>query len=369
MKNRAYNFSAGPAILPEPVLRAAQPALWNLDNSGVGILEHSHRGAQFTKIMADAQANIRQLAAVPDNYEILFLQGGASSQFFMVPMNFLGGNNDSPSTADYIDTGAWSTKAIKEAQRFGAVFIAGSSKENGFTHIPHNLSHSEKPVYLHFTSNNTIFGTQFATEPTPPEGAFLVCDASSDIFCRPINVSKYGVIYAGAQKNLGPAGLTLVIIRKDLIERAATDLPTMLQYRTHATKGSAFNTPPTFPIYIVGEVVKWLLDRGGLAAVERDNRNKAALLYDFLDKSSMFNPTAATDSRSLMNVCFRAGGSSADEDLEKKFITEAAEQGFKGLKGHRSVGGMRASIYNAFPATGIGDLVNFMSKFERANGQ
>ncbi len=357
--DRAFNFSAGPATLPESVIRAAQPALWDLGGSGVGILEHSHRGAEFTKIIEDAQANIRKLASVPDNYDVLFLQGGASSQFFMVPMNLLDGG-----TADYIDTGAWSTKAIAEAKRFGTINIAGSSKENGFRHIPRELNSTGNASYLHFTSNNTIVGTQYQEEPVAPGTAFLVCDASSDIFCRSIDVAKYGIIYAGAQKNLGPSGMTLVIIRKDLVERGASDLPSMLQYRTHAAKNSSFNTPPTFPIFIVGEVIKWLLEQGGLEAIEETNRTKAAVLYDYLEASAMFSATADKESRSLMNACFRA----TSEDLEKKFIGEAASAGLKGLKGHRSVGGMRASIYNAFPAAGVAALVEFMSSFEKANG-
>ena len=355
---RAYNFSAGPATLPESVLKIAQSALWDLGDSGIGVLEHSHRGAQFTEAMTAATANIRTLAAVPDNYDILFLQGGASSQFFMIPMSFLGGG-----TADYIDTGAWSAKAMVEARRFGTVHEAASSKPQGYTSIPGDVSNSEAPVYVHFTSNNTIHGTQFHAAPDAPGESFLVCDASSDIFCRPIDVSKYGIIYAGAQKNLGPSGLTLVIIRKDLVERANKELPTMLQYRTHAAKGSCFNTPPTFPIFVVGEVVKWVLDQGGLKGIEGRNRAKAKVIYDTLDESKMFRATATEESRSLMNICFRA----TSEDLEKKFIAEAAAQGLKGLKGHRSVGGMRASVYNAMPTPGCAALVSFIRDFETAN--
>ena len=358
MTDRAFNFSAGPAILPESVLKLAQQAIWDLDETGIGVLEHSHRGAAFTHVLTDAAANIRVLAGVPDNYEVLFLQGGASSQFFMVPMNLLGGK-----TADYMDTGAWSTKAIKEAGRFGTVNVAASSKPQNYTEIPNSPAFSDSPAYVHFTSNNTIHGTQFASEPRAPSDAFLVCDASSDIFCRPIDIAKYGIVYAGAQKNLGPAGLTLVIIRKDLVERGEKELPTMLQYRTHAAKDSCFNTPPTFPIYVVGEVVKWLLGQGGLESIEDRNRAKADVIYNALDESAMFTATAKSGSRSLMNICFRA----SSEELEKKFIAEAASQGLMNLKGHRSVGGMRASVYNAFPTQGCAALVSFMHTFEKAN--
>lgn len=358
MTQRAFNFSAGPAILPEPVLERAQQALWSVGDSGVGILEHSHRGAEFSAILADAEANIRKLAGVSDDYAVLFLQGGASSQFYMAPMNLLGGK-----TADYVDTGAWSTKAIKEAKRFGEVHVAASSKEAGYTEIPKTFDWSASPAYVHITTNNTIHGTEWAGEPEIPADAFLVADASSDIFSRPIDISRYGIVYAGAQKNLGPAGVTLVIIRRDLIEAGDSELPTMLQYRTHAAKDSCFNTPPTFAIYVVGEVVKWLLESGGLEAMAERNRAKAELVYQYLDQSELFRPTAAAGSRSLMNVCFRA----RSEELEKKAIAEAAAQGLKGLKGHRSVGGLRASIYNAFPEAGCKALVEFLETFENSN--
>ncbi len=361
MSDRAYNFSAGPAVLPEDVLRNAQTAIWNLDGSGVGVMEHSHRGPQFTKVIQEAEANIRALANVPDDYAVLFLQGGASLQFCMVPVNLLGEDG----TADFINTGAWSKKAIKEANNLGTAHIAGSSEEGGFRYIPSNdkLSWSAAPAYAHFTSNNTIAGTQWRSEPTPPAGVPLVCDASSDIFSRPIDVTKYGLIYAGAQKNLGPSGVTLVIMRKDLAERCPDNVPTMLQYRTHIKGNSLFNTPPTFGIYVLGEVIKWLQGFGGLAAMAEHNEAKAKVLYDFLDDSAFFSGTAREDSRSLMNVCFR----SPDEDKDAAFVKAATAAGFSGLKGHRSVGGMRASIYNAMSTAGVEALVAFMKDYESKN--
>jgi len=359
VKERIFNFSAGPAVLPEPVLERAQEALWSLGDSGIGVCEHSHRGPEFDEVMLAAEANIRKLAGVPDDYDVLFLQGGASTQFFMVPMNFLGPDQ----TADYIHTGVWSKKAMAEARRFGKVHIAASSEDDDFSYIPREVTYSANPRYVHYTSNNTIFGTQFTDTPTAPGRAELVCDASSDIFAAPVDVAKHGMIYAGAQKNLGPAGLTLVILKKSLVEAGAEDLPTMLRYRTHAAEGSRFNTPPTFAIYVVGEVIKWLIDLGGLPAIAEHNRDKAKLLYDHLDDSAMFSPTARDGSRSLMNVTFR----STSPELDAKFISEATRAGMSGLKGHRSVGGMRASIYNAFPREGVARLVEFMKDFEQKN--
>jgi phosphoserine aminotransferase len=357
---RPYNFSAGPAILPESVVTRAQAALRDLDDTGIGVMEHSHRGAAFTRVITEAEERCRRIAGIPDDYAVLFLQGGASTQFFMLPANLLGGG-----TADYIDTGAWSKKAIKEARLYGTVNVAGSSADEGYSYIPSadQIQYSDAPAYVHFTSNNTIAGTEWATEPTPPAGAPLACDASSDIFSRPIDVSKYGVLYAGAQKNLGPSGVTLVVIRRDLVDRAASDLPTMLQYRTHADKGSMFNTPPTFAIYVLGEVLRWIEELGGLAAMAEYNRSKAHKLYDFLDDSELFQPTARPGSRSLMNVCFRTGS----DDKDAAFIDQATAAGLLNLKGHRSVGGMRASIYNAFPEEGVTALVDFMKAFERDN--
>ncbi|MCA9679599.1 MAG: 3-phosphoserine/phosphohydroxythreonine transaminase [Myxococcales bacterium] len=360
MSDRIFNFSSGPAVLPEPVLRRAQDAIWNHAGTGIGIMEHSHRGAAFEEVLARAEAGVRRLAGVGDDHAVLFLQGGASTQFFMAPMSLLGDG----ATADYCDTGVWSTKAIKEAQRFGNVHVACSSKAAGFDHIPAEVTWSEAPAYVHFTSNNTIYGTQWATAPTPPPGVPLICDASSDIFSRPIDGSRYGLLYAGAQKNLGPAGLTLVIMRKDLIERGRRDLPTMLQYRTFAADRSMFNTPPTFAIYVLAEVLAWLEEQGGLAGIEAHNQAKARVLYDQLDRGGLFRGHARADSRSLMNVTFRTG----DADLDARFLAEATAAGLDGLKGHRSVGGMRASIYNAFPLAGVTRLVELMADFERRCG-
>jgi phosphoserine aminotransferase len=362
VSERIYNLSAGPAVLPEEVIRKSQEAMWNLDGTGIGVMEHSHRDKAFVAVIERAEALVRKLADVPADHEVLFLQGGASSQFYMVPMNLLSAD----STADYVMTGVWSQKAVAEAKRFGKVHVAATSEEENFCFIPaaDALRWSEQPVYAHFTSNNTIFGTQWTGEPTPPDGVPLVCDASSDIFSRPIDVKKYGLIYAGAQKNLGPAGVTLVIMGKSLIERGSTSLPTMLQYRTHAKEKSLYNTPPTFAIYVVAEVLAWIDRNGGLAAMEKQNRAKAKVIYDYLDRSSLFRATARADSRSQMNICFRA----RTTELEDKFIAEAKRRGFSGLKGHRSVGGMRASIYNAFPSAGCDALAAFMAEFEKANG-
>ncbi len=357
-----YNLSAGPGIIPEAALKQAQQDIWDIDGTGIGVMEHSHRGPVIDRVFDEAQADCRRIAGIPDNYRILFLPGGASTQFHQVPANLL----PDGSTADYINTGAWSQKAIKEAKRYGEAHIAASSEPDNFTWIPspRETKCSPSPVYLHFTSNNTIFGTEFAGEPDCPEGAFLVCDMSSDIFSRPVDVRKYGLIYAGAQKNLGPAGVTLVIIREDLLEKPARDLPPMLRYATHAENDSRYNTPPVFAIYMVGQVFKWILAEGGLRAMGDHNRRKAKHIYDVLDRSTFFRGTARPDSRSLMNITFRA----QSEELEKKFISEAKKQGFDGLKGHRSVGGMRASVYNAFPEQGAKALADFMREFERANG-
>ncbi len=359
--DRIHNFSAGPAALPESVLRKAQEAIWNVAGSGIGIMEHSHRGKVFERIIGEAEQACRSLADIPDNYRVLFLQGGASLQFAMVPMNLLRTDR----TADYLVTGVWSQKAVKEAKPVGKVHIAASSESTNFDRIPptSEIRYSSSPVYVHITTNNTIFGTQWRTEPPVPAGVPLVADASSDMYSRPIDIRKYGIIYAGAQKNLGPSGVVLVIIRDDLVEAGAKDLPTMLQYRTHAAENSLYNTPPTFGIYFMGEVFKWIQAQGGLAAMADHNESKARLIYDYLDGSEFFRGTAQADSRSLMNVCFRA----PTEELEAKFISEATKRGLDGLKGHRSVGGMRASIYNACPHQAVEDLVKFMKEFERSN--
>ncbi len=356
MTKRVFNFSAGPAVLPVPVLEEARENLLSLGETGIGILEHSHRGKAFSAVCEEAESLCRKLAGIPDDYSVLFLQGGASTQFFMLPMNFLTPDR----TADYLVTGSWSKKALKEAKVFGNVHVACSSEECNFSTIPESRSYSDTPAYVHFTSNNTIFGTQFAAEPEIPEGSFLACDASSDIFSRPIDVTRYGILYAGAQKNLGPSGVALVIVRNDLVERGSSELPTMLQYRAHAAAGSRYNTPPTFGIYVMGLVLKWLEQQGGLQAIEQRNREKANRLYDFLAESRLFQPTAEKQSRSMMNVTFVTG----DADLDAKFVAAAQAVGLAGLKGHRSVGGMRASLYNAFPSEGVDALLDAMRQFE-----
>jgi len=356
MAERIYNFSAGPAVLPVEVLQEARENLLSLGTSGIGIMEHSHRGKAYMAVHEEAEALCRELAGIPGDYHVLFLQGGASLQFSMVPMNLLGAG----STADYLVTGAWSQKAVAEACKCGNVHIACTSEDRNFCCIPKECKFSERPAYVHFTSNNTIFGTEFAAEPEIPRGVPLVCDASSDIFSRPIPVAKYGLIYAGAQKNLGPSGVTLVVIRKDLVERGPKELGIMLQYRTYAEDHSLYNTPPTFGIYIMGLVFKWIKKQGGLPAIERVNREKAGKLYRHLDSSRLFRATADRDSRSLMNVTFVTG----DAALDEKFVAMAKKAGLDGLKGHRSVGGMRASLYNAFPSAGVDALIGVMREFE-----
>lgn len=357
MTSRIWNFSAGPAVLPEPVLEEARENLLSLGETGVGICEHSHRGKPFVAVAEEAEALCREIAGIPDNYRVLFLQGGASFQFAMIPMNFLGADQ----TADYLVTGSWSKKAVKEAKLFGNVHSACSSEDANFNYIPSEIAYSERARYVHFTSNNTIYGTQFSEEPVGlPDDAVLICDSSSDIFSRPIDVSKYGMIYAGAQKNLGPSGVTLVIIRDDLLESGCSELTSMLQYRTHAAADSMYNTPPTFGIYLMMLVFRWIRDNGGLAGMAEVNSRKCGLLYDYLQSSSLFSATAEEHSRSKMNVTFVTGNA----DTDAKFIADAATEGFSALKGHRSVGGMRASIYNAFPQEGVEALIQFMKDFE-----
>ena len=355
MVQRIFNFSAGPAVLPVSVLEEAREALLSLGNTGIGIMEHSHRGKAFLAVYEEAEALCRELAGIPDNYRVLFLQGGASTQFAMIPMNFLAKDQ----TADYLVTGAWSKSAVKEAKLFGNVHVACSSEDRNFCYIPERCEFTPQAAYVHFTSNNTIFGTQFAAIPSIP-GENLICDASSDIFSRPIDVTKHALIYAGAQKNLGPSGVTLVIVRDDLVERGPASLPTMLQYRTHAANQSMYNTPPTFGIYVMGLVFKWIKQRGGLAAMEQHNRDKAGILYQYLDSSRLFRGTADAGSRSQMNVTFVTG----NPELDEQFIKLTQKSGLDGLKGHRSVGGMRASLYNAFPPEGVTRLVEVMRQFE-----
>jgi len=359
MSDRIYNFGAGPAVLPEPVLRQAQQDLWNIGGSGIGIAEHSHRGKVFERVINEAEEACRSLANIPADYRVLFLQGGASLQFAMVPLNLLPEDR----TADYLVTGVWSEKAVKEARAVGTVHEAASGKACKFTRIPpaDEIRYSADPVYVHFTSNNTIYGSQWRTEPVPPAGVPLIVDASSDIFSRPIDVAKYGLIYAGAQKNLGPSGAVLVIIRDDLVEAGDKNLPVILQYRTFAQEKSLYNTPNTFGIYMMGRVFNWIRELGGLGAMAEHNERKAKLLYDYLDQSRLFTCQVERSSRSLMNVCFRG----PNEEVENRFIAEAAKRGLDGLKGHRSAGGMRASLYNACPIEGVKALVEFLWEFEK----
>lgn len=361
--DRIFNFSAGPGVLPEPVLRQAQQDLWNIMGSGIGILEHSHRGPVFDRVLAEAEADCRELAGIPSNYRVMFLQGGASSQFFMVPMNFL---KSKSSVADYFVTGKWAADAAKEAKAFGNVNIAATSAETNHDRIPDKSSwkFSRDAAYCHYCSNNTIFGTQWQSVPAHPHGAPIVCDASSDIFSGPIDVTKYALIYAGAQKNLGPAGTVLVIARDDFLAQSREDLPTMLSYRTHAQNDSRYNTPPTFGIYLIGQTFKWIKANGGLAGMARRNSEKAGVLYSFLDASDFYKQHAQKNSRSLMNITFRC----PSEELDKKFVKEAEARGLDGLKGHRATGGMRASAYNAFPIEGVRALVEFMKEFQSRNG-
>ena len=361
MMDRIYNFSAGPAVLPLEVLEEAREHLLTLPGVGMSILEISHRSKAFDEIIEGAEADIRKLAGIPEGYHILFLQGGASLQFSMVPMNLLppGGS------ADYIVTGSWSQKAVKEAKRVGGVKIAATTEAENFARIPAQaeLALDAGAAYVHYTTNNTIFGTEFAYVPEVGNVP-LVADASSDIFSAPIDVSKFALIYAGAQKNLAPAGVTLVILRDDLLKRTPSSLPTMLQYTIHAENKSLYNTPPVFAIYVMRLVLKWLLKQGGLEAVARVNARKAEKLYAEIDRTGFYRAHAQPGSRSRMNVTFRL----PSEELEKKFAKESTAAGLDGLKGHRSVGGMRASIYNAFPEEGIDALVQFMKEFERING-
>ena len=361
MTDRIYNFAAGPSVLPLPVLEEAQRDLLSLPGVGISVLEMSHRSPAIEDMMRSAEADIRTLAGVPENYRILFLQGGASLQFSMVPMNLLGPGQ----SADHIVTGHFAKMALQEARTVGSINLAGSTEDDGFNRIPGQSELQLDPgaAYLHFTTNNTIFGTEWQEEPDPGDVP-LVADASSNIFSKPIDINRYGLVYAGAQKNLGAAGVTLVVIREDLLERCPDTLPAMLNYQTHAKGNSAYNTPPVFAVYVLGLVVKWLIAQGGLEAAQRRNRDKAALLYDAIDSSEYFRGHALPDHRSTMNVTFRL----PDQDAEQRFVDEAAAQGLAELKGHRSVGGIRASIYNAFPREGVETLASFMKEFERTNG-
>ncbi|TFE19770.1 3-phosphoserine/phosphohydroxythreonine transaminase [Cohnella luojiensis] len=362
MANRAYNFNAGPAALPLEVLQKAQQQFVEFENSGMSLMEMSHRGAIYEKVHFEAEALLRELLGIPDGYKVLFIQGGASTQFAMIPMNLL----PPGTTASYVATGSWATKAIQEAKMFGETSIAASSESDAYKRIPSlsELKYSSDAAYLHLTSNETIEGTQWAEFPDTGS-VTLIGDMSSDILCRPIDVSKFGVIYAGAQKNLGPSGVTIVVIREELIAKPANTVPTMLRYDTHAKADSLYNTPPTFAIYMMNEVLKWIKANGGAAGMETRNREKAKMLYDAIDGSNGFyRGFAEAGSRSLMNVTFTM----ASEEAEKQFIKESEASGFVGLKGHRSVGGLRASIYNAVPAESVRALADFMRDFQSRNG-
>ena len=352
---KIYNFSAGPAILPQSVIEQASKTVLNYNNTGLSILEVSHRGKDFVETMEKAVSHAKTLLNLSDEYEVLFLTGGASSQFFMIPMNILGENE----TAGYVDTGAWSTKAIKEAKLFGNVDVLASSKDSIYNHIPKGYDIPQNLKYLHLTSNNTIYGTQF--QEFPETSVRLVCDMSSDMFSRPVDVERYDIIYAGAQKNMGPAGTTLVIIKKDILGKVEREIPTMLNYTTHINKGSMFNTPPVFPIYVSMLTMEWVLENGGLEGMAKRNQQKADLLYQEIDRNPLFTGHAATEDRSLMNVTFNITNTSREAD----FVTFCSERGISGIKGHRSVGGFRASIYNAMDTEGISVLVEAMKAFEK----
>ncbi len=354
---RILNFSSGPAALPEAVLRRAQDAIWDLDGSGIGILEHSHRGKAFGRVLERAEASVRAVGGIGNSYDILFVTAGATQHFTLVPQNFLAAGE----TADYCHTGVWSGKAMEEAKRFGSVHVACSSESDGFATTPTAVSYSRSPRYVHYTSNETIYGTQWSAPPANAP-APLVCDASSDIFSRPLPLEGHGLIYAGAQKNLGPSGISLVIARKDFIDTGSHELSPLWQYRTYAREKSMYNTPNTFGIWMIGATCEWITEQGGLAALDARNRKKAALLYDFLDGSKTWRPHAKPGSRSIMNVTFRG----RTKDQEDKMIAAAEARGMSGLRGHRSVGGLRASIYNAFPEAGVQRLVDLLAELERA---
>lgn len=358
--SRLYNFSAGPAILPEEVLKIAADEMLEYGTSGQSVMEMSHRSKEYQAIFDECEALLKETMSIPDNYKVLFLQGGASSQFAMVPLNLM----NKSGKADFVLTGQWAKKAYSEAKRYGECKAVASSDDKTFSYIPtlDKSTFTADADYFHICQNNTIYGTRF-TELPDTGNVPLVSDMSSCILSEPIDVSKYGVIYAGAQKNMGPAGLTVVIIREDLIGNAKDFTPTMFNYKTHSDNGSMFNTPPTYGIYILKLVLEWIKSNGGLVAMKTHNETKASILYDFLDSSKMFSATVEGKDRSLMNVPFVTG----NDELDAKFVADAKKKGFINLKGHRSVGGMRASIYNAMPIKGVEKLVEFMKEFETAN--
>ena len=357
---RVYNFSAGPSVLPVEVLEKVQKELLNYEGSGQSVMEMSHRSKEYKKIIDEAEANLRELMHIPDNYKVLFVQGGGTLQFAMVPMNLL----RSSGKADYVITGTWAKKACKEATKFGDIRVIASSEEDKFTWVPKITREDIRSDadYAYIVTNNMIYGTRFNYIPDTGDIP-LVADMSSNILSEEIDVSKFGLIWAGAQKNVAPAGVSIVIIREDLIGYASAEIPTYLDYKIHADNGSMYNTPPTFTIYVAGEVFKYLKSIGGIAEMEKRNKEKAAILYDCIDSSELFNCPVAKEDRSIMNVVFMTG----DAELDKKFIAEAREKGMINLAGHRSLGGMRASIYNAMPKEGVEALVAFMKEFEAAN--
>ena len=359
--SRVYNFSAGPAVLPEPVLRRAAEEMLDYRGTGMSVMEMSHRSKTYQAILDQAEADLRRLMGIPQNYRVLFLQGGASQQFAMVPMNLMKNR-----VADYIITGQWAKKAWQEAKLYGRANVAASSQDRNFSYIPdcEDLPIDPQADYVHICENNTIYGTKFHRLPNT-KGKNLVADVSSCILSEPVEVSRYGMLYGGAQKNIGPAGVVIAVIREDLIdEDVLPGTPTMLRYQVHADNGSMYNTPPAYGIYICGLVFRWLLEQGGLEAMGQRNREKAAVLYDFLDSSRLFRGTVEKKDRSLMNVPFVTGS----DELDAQFVAEAAQAGLVNLKGHRTVGGMRASIYNAMPRQGVEKLVQFMDRFEQTHG-
>ena len=360
MYNRVFNFSAGPSVLPVEVIEKVQSELLNYQGSGQSIMEMSHRSKEFVKVMEDAEKDLREIMEIPDNYKVLFLQGGATLQFAMVPINLLRNSKK----ADYIVAGTWGKKAAKEAEKFGDIKVVASSEDDTFTYIPKVSKDEIRPDadYVHITYNNTVYGTHY-NEDVDFGDVTLVADMSSCILSEKVDVSKFGLIYAGAQKNIGPAGMTLVRIREDLIGFAPENTPTYLNYQIHADNDSAYNTPPCFPIYVAGEVFKKIKREGGIEPIEKNNVEKATKLYEHIDNSKLYSCPVAVEDRSLMNVVFVTGNT----DLDKNFVAQAREKGLVNLAGHRSIGGMRASIYNAMPMEGVDKLIEFMKEFEDAN--
>jgi len=366
---RVFNFSAGPGVLPEDVLKQVQTDVWNIQGTGIGILEHSHRGKLVDKVFAECEADIRALANIPANYKILYLTGGASAQNHMIPMNWMTPGK----TGDYLITGHWSEQTYKQAQKltgkpgYGAANLAVTTADKKHSYIPGDdqIKYSASPAYIHYCSNNTLYGTEWFRIPKTPAGVPLICDASSHMYSRPIDISRYAMVYAGAQKNLGPAGVTLCIIREDFAEAGSKDIPDLLQYRKFIPELSRPNTPPVFAVYVMGLCAKWIIKSGGLAAMQKHNESKAKFIYDAIDAApSFYQGHAQKDARSLMNITFRL----PSDEMTDKFVKEAAAQGMDGLKGHRNVGGIRASCYNAFPVAGCKALGEFMREFARKNG-